>query len=340
MTQRLLFGLCLFSFHFSFSQNQDTVFMKNDQVLIGEIKVLENGVMTIETEYSEDDFTVDWEDVKSMKTETDFIIMLSHKYRFNGTISPDPNNEGYLIIYPDQGSKMFTQTLDIVYLKSLEAGFWDRISANVDAGFSLTKASDTKQLTVSGTVSYLYTRLNIDSYVNTLYNVVQDTIATSRNNYGTNIKVFFNRSWYVLGASDFLKSDEQNLALRTTIQAGAGRNIVRNYKLYVVTAVGLALNSEKYTHEDNVSGQSIEAFSEVELNVYGIKNVRLSSKVQYFSSLKEDERHRINLTFDAKFDLPKDFYIGGNVTYNFDSKNDTDGAKSDYVLKSTVGWSF
>ncbi|UXX78230.1 DUF481 domain-containing protein [Reichenbachiella carrageenanivorans] len=314
--------------------------MKNNQVLIGEIKVLENGVMTVETEYSEDDFTIDWSDVKSMKTETDFIIMLSHKYRFNGTISPDPNNEDYLIIYPDQGSKMFAKSLDIVYLKSLEAGFWDRVSANIDAGFSLTKASNTKQVTVSGAVSYLYTRLNIDSYINTLYNVVQDTIATSRNNYGANIKVFFNRSWYILGASDFLKSDEQNLALRTTIQSGAGRNIVRNHKMYLVSAVGFALNTERYDHEEQVSEQSIETFGEVELNIYGIKNVRLSSKFQYFASITEENRNRVNLTLDSKFDLPKDFYIGGNITYNFDSKDDTEGAKSDYVVKSTVGWSF
>lgn len=314
--------------------------MKNDQVLIGEIKLMENGVLTVETEYSEDDFTIDWEEVKSLKTETDFVIMLSHKFRFNGTLSPDPNNEGYLIIYPRGGSKMFTRTLDIVYLKSFDDTFWDRISANVDAGLSITKASDTKQLSISGNVSYLYTRLQTDVYINTLYNVVQDTIVTERDNYGTNWKVFFNKSWYILGAADFLKSDEQNLDLRMTVQTGIGRNIIRNYQMYLVSSGGFALNSEQYLQEINASGQSIETFFEMEYKLYGLKDISLSSKIQYFTGIADFDRKRLNLTFDTKFDLPLDFYIGGNITVNYDTKDDTEGSKSDYVIKSSVGWKF
>lgn len=340
MRRSLLFGLCILSSYLSHGQNQDTIFMHNDQVLIGEIKVLENGVLTVETDYSEDDFTIDWEEVKSIKTETNFVIMLSHKFRFNGTISPDPNNKDYLIIYPKEGSKMFARTLDIVYLKSFDDRFSDRISANIDAGLSVTKASDTKQLSVSGNVSYLYTRLQTDLYVNTLYNVVQDTIVTERDNYGTNWKVFFNKSWYILGAADFLKSDEQNLDLRTTVQTGIGRNIIRNYKMYLVSAAGFALNSEQYLQDTDASGESVETFAELEFKLYGLKDISMSSKVQYFSGIADLNRRRMNLTLDLKFDLPLDFYIGGNVTYNYDTKEDTEGSKSDYVVKSSVGWKF
>lgn len=340
MTRSLLFGLLLCSFHFSFGQNQDTIFMKNDHVIIGEIKELDNGVLTVETQYSEDDFTIDWEEVKSLKTNTNFVITLSQKIRLNGTLSPDPNNEEYLIIYPKQGSKMFARTLDIVFLKSFDDRFLDRVSANVDAGLSITKASDTKQLSISGSVSYLYTRLQADIYVNTLYNVVQDTIVTERDNYGTNWKVFFNRSWYLLGAADFLKSDEQNLDLRTTVQSGIGRNLIRNYKLYLVSAGGFALNSERYLNDENASGNSVESFVEFEIKIYGIKDISITNKVQYFGGLADLDRRRFNLTFDAKFDLPLDFYIGGNINYNYDTKENTDGSKSDYVIKSSVGWKF
>ncbi|WP_422358642.1 DUF481 domain-containing protein [Reichenbachiella sp.] len=340
MTRSLLFAIFILVSHASLGQNQDTVFMHNNQVLIGEIKELENGVLTFETEYSEDDFKVDWDDVKSLKTKTNFIIMLSHNYRFTGTISPDPNNSDYLILYPEEGSKMFAKTLEIVYLKSFEEAFINRISANVDAGASITKASDTKQLNVSGGISYLYTGLQADLYVNTLYNVVQDTIVTERDNYGTSLKMFFTRKWYVLGAADFLKSDEQNLDLRTTIQVGLGRDVIRNNKMYLVSAAGIALNAEKYTNEDNASGESIESFGEVELKIFGIKDFTLSTKIQYFSIIAHRSRQRVNVIFDTKYDLPLDFYIGGNVTYNFDSNEETTGSRSDYVIKSSIGWKF
>lgn len=340
MTRSILFTLFVFISHASIGQNQDTVFMHNNQVLIGEIKELENGVLKIETEYSEDDFNVDWDDVKSLNTNTSFIIMLSHNYRFTGTISPDPNNSDYLILYPEEGSKMFAKTLEIVYLKSFEEAFLDRISANIDAGVSITKASDTKQFSVSGGISYLYTGLQSDLYVNTLYNVVQDTIVTERDNYGASLKVFFARKWYVLGAADFLKSDEQNLDMRATIQNGLGRDVIRNNKMYLVLATGIALNAEKYTNDDNASGESIESFGEMELKIFGIKDLTLSAKVQYFSIIAQRDRQRVNVTFDTKYDLPLDFYIGGNITYNFDSNDETTGSRSDYVIKSSIGWKF
>ncbi|MEP2026900.1 MAG: DUF481 domain-containing protein [Reichenbachiella sp.] len=340
MTRSLLLGLLLLISFLSVGQNQDTVYLKNGHVLIGEIKILENGVLKVETEYSENDFTIEWEKVKSLKTQTNFVIILSQKHRFNGTLSPDPNNEENIILYPKEGSKMFAKTLDVVYLKSFEDKFWDRVSANVDAGVSITKASDTKQLSISGSVSYLYTQLQSDLYINTLYNVVQDTIVTERDNYGTNWKLFFTRSWYVLGAADFLKSDEQNLDLRTTIQTGIGRNILRNYKMYMVTAVGVALNSEQYTINDGNSSQSIESFGEIEYKIYGHKDITLTTKVQFFNNLTETERRRLNFTFDVKFDLPMDFYIGGNLTYNYDTKMNTEGSNTDYVIKSSLGWKF
>ncbi|MDW3210840.1 MAG: DUF481 domain-containing protein [Reichenbachiella sp.] len=340
MKRSTLFVLFILSSFVSFSQNQDTVYMHNNQILIGEIKELENGVLKIETEYSEDDFSVDWDDAKSLKTNTSFIIMLSHNYRFTGTISPDPNNSDYLILYPQEGSKMFAKTVEIVYLKSLEDAFLDRISANIDAGLSITKASDTKQLNVSGGISYLDTNLQSDLYVNALSNVVQDTIVTERDNYGASLKVFFARKWYVLGAADFLKSDEQNLDIRTTVQTGIGRDIIRNNKMYLVTATGLALNAEKYSHEDDASGESMETFAEIEYKAFGIKDFTLSTKVQYFTILANRNRQRVNVTFDIKYDLPLDFYIGANVTYNYDSNDETTGSPSDYVIKSSVGWKF
>ncbi|WP_420581392.1 DUF481 domain-containing protein [Reichenbachiella sp.] len=314
--------------------------MKNDHVLIGEIKVMENGILKMKTEYSESDFLIEWDEVKSLTTNTQFIIMLSHNYRFNGTITADPNNSDYLILYPEGGSKMFAKSQEIVFLKSFEDAFSDRISANIDVGISITKASNTQQLNASGGISYLGTKLQTDLYVNTLNNVVQDTIETNRDNYGTSLKVFFGKKWYVLGAADFLKSDEQNLDLRTTIQTGIGRDITRNNKLYLVISAGLALNAEKYTNDEKASGESIESFAESELKVYGIKDLTLSTKFQYFSIIAQNDRHRMNFTFDAKYDLPLDFYIGGNITYNFDSNKETSGSRSDYVIKSSVGWKF
>ncbi|WP_143519978.1 DUF481 domain-containing protein [Reichenbachiella sp. 5M10] len=316
--------------------------MNNNQVLIGEIKSMEYGILTVETDYSDSDFTVEWDKVKGLKTSSSFIIILTTKYRLKGTISHDMYNSEYLIITPVEGSKLFARIKDIVYLKSSENRFWDRISASVDGGYTITKSSNTNQLTINGNASYVSTKLQCEFYLSFLDSRVSDStssIITVRNNHGTNWRVFFNKSWFVLGATDFLQSDEQNLKIRTTLQLGMGKILLRNHQMYLNTAIGLASNTEKF-QTDQEDDESLESFLQIDFNGFGFKDVDISSKFQLFPSLSKSKRLRYNYTFNIKYDLPLDLYLGVNLTLNYDNQPGEDISKYDYVFQSVFGWSF
>ena len=51
---------------------QDSLVMKNKEKLIGEIKSFDEGVLIIETAYSDKDFNVEWDKIASIKTEQKF----------------------------------------------------------------------------------------------------------------------------------------------------------------------------------------------------------------------------------------------------------------------------
>ncbi|MGX7835844.1 hypothetical protein ACWKSR_11900, partial [Campylobacter fetus subsp. venerealis] len=53
------------------------------------------------------------------------------------------------------GGKELVNLPDIVYLNVLDEGFWSRLSANVDFGWSLTRANNLKQLNVRSGLGYL-----------------------------------------------------------------------------------------------------------------------------------------------------------------------------------------
>ncbi len=314
--------------------------MTNGHVVIGEIKTLENGLLTMETDYGDQDFIINWDHVAKLSTNTTFIITLTNKFRVNGTITYSDLLSDYVIILGIEGSRYMAKLLDIVYLKSTESGWIDRFSASIDGGYSITKASNTQQFSLSGNIKYLYTRLSSEVYVNFIDNITQDTIRSKRNNYGATCKVFMGKSLYVLGTSDFLESDEQNLDLRTTLQLGLGKFFLRDHKLSLVGALGLANNSEKYITQTLPSENSLEAFTEMEFNEYGVKDLNLSFKAQYFPSLSRNNRNRLIFSFDSKVDLPLDFYIGLYYTFNYDNKPNANGSKTDYVFQSTFGWQF
>ena len=58
----------ILSFTFINAQN-DTILVKNGNTLFGEIKKIRSGVLTMETSYSDSDFTIDFSDVVKMSVE-------------------------------------------------------------------------------------------------------------------------------------------------------------------------------------------------------------------------------------------------------------------------------
>lgn len=341
MRKYLIFTL-FFSIHQLHAHNRDTVVMSNQHVVIGEIKGMEFGVLTMETEYSDDDFAIEWEQVVGIRSPSEFIVMLTNKYRIEATLSMDKYNPEYLIISQVSGSRMFAKFKDVVYLKSSDENFWDRLTLDINGGYNYTRASNTSQLSINGKATYTSTRISSDLYASSLSNrVTQDTteISTVRNNYGTTWKVFLKKSWYIYSSGDFLQSEEQNLKLRTTAQVGYGRMLVRNNIMYFGTSSGFALNTERFENSDK-PGQSFEAFILGEANVYGIKDFRFEAKVQFYPSLTVKNRYRGIYTLDTRYDLPLDFYVGINATINYDNQPSEDAHKYDSVFQSVVGWTF
>ena len=49
----------------SYAQH-DSLILKTGDVIVGEIKSLDKGVVTIETDYSKSDFTIEWSGIKEI----------------------------------------------------------------------------------------------------------------------------------------------------------------------------------------------------------------------------------------------------------------------------------
>src|SRR5687767_2276568 len=106
-------------------QAQDSLVLKNGNIIVGELKSLDKGVLTIETDYSENDFTIEWSGVREIFSKSQFLVTLSNGTRINGTLQS--SEEGKKVVITDvNGTKIETTLDEIVYLKGLKSDFWSR----------------------------------------------------------------------------------------------------------------------------------------------------------------------------------------------------------------------
>ncbi len=313
---------------------QDTISFINGDQIMGELKSLDKGVIQFETGYSDSDFKIVWEDVSQLTTSTIFLITLSNGERLSGSIS-STDSLG-LVLNTSNGSRTVKRD-DIVYLKSLEDGFWSQVYANVDVGFSITKSKNLKQVTGSAGMGYLGEMWSWDTRINTLYSS-QDSVQDTRRTDGiVSANFFLPHDWFLLGAVDFLSNTEQLLDLRTNTRLGLGYYLVHKNHWYWNVALGGAFVDEQYSSGESAK-QSMESFLGTELNLFDMGDFSLFTKVTAYPGITEKGRFRTDFKMDLKYNLPFDFYVKGGFTVNYDNQPTLGAPETDYVLNTGLGW--
>jgi hypothetical protein len=314
----------------------DSLILKNGNVIIGEIKNMDRGVLTIETDYSDSDFKIEWDGINEIHTVSSFLITLSDGRRYNGTIESILDSTAVKLLDPDEGTQT-SEINDIVFLKSVDEGFWSRLYASIDLGFSHTKANNLRQVNLRSTLGYLAERWSADANINTVQSTQDEVEPTRRSDAGLNYRYYLPVDWYVPVDLTFLSNTEQKLDLRTNAKMGIGKYLIHTNRTYWGFVVGFSWVNENFSSEDP-DRKSWEGYFGTELNMFDVGDLSLVTKAVAFPGITEAGRWRFDLGFDTKYDLPLDFYIRLGLTYNFDNQPVEDASQSDYVFQTSIGW--
>jgi len=100
---------------------------------------MDKGVVVIETDYSEDDFRIEWEGIKELYISTRYIstrysVSLSNGGCYIGSIRS--TNEETAVIITEEGEKVVF-IKDIVYMREVEESIPGNVTAYIDLGLSL-----------------------------------------------------------------------------------------------------------------------------------------------------------------------------------------------------------
>ena len=320
----------------------DTLIMNDGTILAGEMKDMKQGVIIMETDYSDSDFKIEWDKVKKVKSERSYIITTSKGDRLNGTISSDPNDPGKVIIQDIDKGPVSYDIFDIVFLKSVSNTFLSRLDLLLSAGYTLTKANNNNQISGRLNAGYLSNNFGADLYFGIVrsFQTIDDTLKTktSRTEGGLGFKFFIVRDWFAMVNNDMLQSTEQQIKLRSVTKLGIGNYVVNTNSLYLMLGAGGAWNYEKPELASLDVRNSLEGFATISFNMFDTGDLSLKTSYIGFVSITDSPRYRSDFNFDLKYDLPLDFFINFGFTLNYDSKPLPGASTTDYVLQTTIGW--
>ncbi|WP_282039273.1 DUF481 domain-containing protein [Saccharicrinis aurantiacus] len=328
----IFMGLCISLS--AFSQNDSLVF-NNGNYIVGEIKEMNRGVIQVETDYSDSDFKIEWDGISQIHSDAYYLFTLADGTRLTGGFTSQGDKT--IVINDVEQGAVIVQAEDIVWIKSIETDFWSKMSANIDLGFSYTKAKNAQQFNVRSNLGYLTDNYSLTGKYDQVISTQDSTEKIQRTDGIIGYNYFLPRAYFLLGEVNLSSNNELNLKLRSVGKLGLGKYLVQTNLLYWSLNLGLAYNNEEFTNDDPVR-KSMDAFLGTEFNMFNTGDISFLTGAILYPSLTESGRIRSDFKFDLKLDLPRDFYIKLGTTINYDNEPATDALTTDYVIQSGIGW--
>lgn len=316
------------------SQTDSLVFI-NGNYVVGEIKEMNRGVIQIETDYSDSDFKIEWDGVSQIYSEAYYLFTLADGTRLTGGFKSQGENT--IVIKDVQKGDVIVKAEDIVWIKSIKTDFWSKMSANIDLGYSFTKAKNAQQFNVRSNLGYLTDNYSLTGKYDQVISTQDSTEKIQRTDGIIGYNYFLPRAYFLLGEVNLSSNNELNLKLRSVGKVGVGKYLVQTNLLYWSLNGGVAFNNEEFTNDDPIR-QSMDAFLGTEFNMFNTGDLSFLTGAIVYPSLTESGRVRSDFKFDLKLDLPRDFYVKIGTTINYDSEPATDALNTDYVIQSGIGW--
>jgi len=318
----------------SFGQN-DSIWMKNKDVLVGEFKSLSKSVIIYKTTYSDKDFQIDFNEVSRFSTQGLLAIYLTDKSHYIGTIKS--TGPGKVQIWSADKLVRELDIREIVLMSVVNQKFWKRFTGALDIGFNLSKANNNIQLTTSGKLKYASDKYLSIFLFNTLISDQDNVERIERREFGF-LNLRHVKNYFVSVNATYLSSSELGIRSRINPGLGAGRTLITTQKLYWLASIGLYYNIEKY-FDDTQDKESQELKVATQFEMFNFSDFSLFTNVASYSSLSEKNRFRLDYKLTFKYDLPLDFYIKTEFTLNYDNQPPQNTSSTDYVLTTGFGWS-
>jgi hypothetical protein len=316
----------------------DIVVMINGDRMTGSILSLTRGRLQLKTD-NIGTIDIEWDKIATVESLDRFTIITIDGRRLVGSLRPGA--KGILLLAGDGGELSF-ELSGITGIEALGQRFWDKLDGSVGAGFNYTRSSGVSQFTFNSDVTYRQPK-----YVASVIGAATLTGQSADNESGkvANGQVMYERfrgrRLFAGGAAQFETNESLGITLRSQLGGLVGARLVNTNRAGMQVGAGLVGNREL--------GVDVPATTNLEglialsgsYYTYDRPKTNLDASVQYYPSLSDWGRQRLQATSAVKREVLRNFFISLNLYDTFDSAPpNPDASHNDFGVTVTLNWSF
>ena len=316
----------------------DVVRLLNGDRITGEVIALERGRLQLKTDDAGTIY-IEWDNVGRIEATRQFEVGTTDGRRFLGRFAPSA--EGSIAVEGPDGI-VELRMAEVTLITPIGASLWKRLDGSFDAGFSYTKSSGIAQLNVNSDT--VYRRPGFEGRLAASLTVTGTEEGNGRDDRASLEASYVRYRWpraFVSAAARFETNESLGLRLRSQLGGAVGPRLVNTNRAQVLLGGGLVINDERGV--DVAATQNVEALAMFASSYYTYDRPRttLDAAVQYYPSLSDPGRHRLQLDTGVNRELWRDFFLALNVYDTFDSRPPNASADTNDVgVVLSIGWSY
>jgi hypothetical protein len=318
----------------------DVVILANGDRITGEISRLERGRLKFETDDA-GTLYLEWDKLVSVVAAKRIVeVLTTTGARFLGPLVPATDRA--ISVATSEGA-ITLQMAEVTLMTPIGTSFWRKLDGSIDVGFSSTQSSGVTQLNVNSETVYrkpaFSARLSASA---TLTETEGDEGGRDDRGYvqASYLRYPWQR-WFFTSATRFETNESLGLELRSQIWAAAGPRLVNSNRAQMVVGGGLAFNDERGVDVEptqNIEGLGLFQWS---FYTYDRPKTNLDVSFQYYPSLSNWGRQRLQLDAGVKRELWSDFFVSASLYNTFDSRPpNPDANTNDVGVVVSIGWSY
>ena len=335
----LLFACPLFG-----KRKDDVVIMTNGDKFTGEIKSLQHGELIFKSDYMKDSVYLDWKRVKSLESNDTFIVSLTSGKRVTGLIGKDgtsaEDSKDFKIVA--EGSAVEVTAAEVIAIGQREASFWNQLTGSIDYGFGFASGNKQTNSSLGADVAFRATKNSVQLATTSQFGSQTNAKNTNRFTFDSQYARLLTQKWLAAGLFSLLRSNQQDLTLRSTYGGGFGRKLVQTDRTSLTVLGGAAFSHESYIPQPGTEPihNNAESLLGVTFSTFRFKTLNLRSQTLLFPSLSDPGRLRVSSQSGLRIELIRNFNWNFDLYENYDSRPPTSAPKNDLGITTSVGWTF
>jgi putative salt-induced outer membrane protein YdiY len=325
-------------------RKDDMIVMKNGDRFTGEIKGLDHGELVFKSSYMKSSVRLDWNQVERLQSSDSYIVALANGTRVVGVMekSPTQENSGKDIALVTPDSKLELTQREVIGLQQREQNFWEQLTGSIDYGFSFTSANSHINSSLGLNVAYYTPRNDVQLAASSQFDGQSTGPTANRITFDPQYGRRLTPNWVAVGLFNLLRSNQQDLDLRTTYGGGIGRQLVRTANTSLLAFGGLVYTHEQYAPQAGVEpiNNTAEGIVGLQFATFRFRTLEMNSRSLLFPSISDPGRVRLSSQSNLQIEIVRNFFWGFQVYENYDSRPPGSANKNDFGLNTTLGWKF